>query len=241
MKIGLAQIKPAKGDIRSNLEKHLSFAHLAKSMNVNFLAFPELSLTGYEPTLAQDLAMDFEDPQLLPIQKFSDAENITIAIGCPVIADSRIKIGMIIFQPGASRMLYCKQQLHPDEFPFFSSGEEQLILPFGKDAIAPAICFESLQPNHAASAHQLGSSVYLASVAKSQTGIEKAKAHYPEMAKKYNMNICLVNAIGPCDDFECAGQSAVWNKNGALLAKLDQSVGLLIFDTQSNEVFFTSV
>ena len=50
--IALAQINTRLGDIRANLEKHLSVAQEAKAAGADLLVFPELSLTGY---VLQDL------------------------------------------------------------------------------------------------------------------------------------------------------------------------------------------
>lgn len=52
VKIAVAQIKPIKGDIPSNVLQHVDFIELAAVNQVDLLIFPELSLTGYEPELA---------------------------------------------------------------------------------------------------------------------------------------------------------------------------------------------
>ena len=50
--IALAQINTRLGDVKVNLEKHLSLAQEAKAAGADLLVFPELSLTGY---VLQDL------------------------------------------------------------------------------------------------------------------------------------------------------------------------------------------
>lgn len=101
--------------------------------------------------------------------------------------------------------------------------------------IATAICYESLQNQHIENAKKLGAELYLASVAKSQKGIEKAFAHYAIIAKKFNMPILMSNCIGFYDNFQCVGQSAIWDSNGELKEKLNSNKeGMLIFDTKSS-------
>jgi len=56
MKICVAQTRPVKGDIQSNIENHKKFIDLAVSGGADTIIFPELSLTGYEPELAKELA-----------------------------------------------------------------------------------------------------------------------------------------------------------------------------------------
>lgn len=242
MKLGLAQIRPKKGDITSNVARHKVFIEKAISLQASAIFFPELSLTGYEPKLAEKLACSPVDMGLNEFQEISERENITIGMGLPTKSESGILISMIIFQPRKTRSVYSKQELHADELPYFQEGTEQLILMVDGTTIAPAICYESLQPEHARKAYQLGADIYLASVAKSQKGIDKAMAHYPTIAKKYSMTVLMVNCVGYCDNFMSAGQSAAWTKQGKLAGYLDnKDDGLIIFDSESEEVVMQQV
>ena len=51
MRICVAQSKPIKEDIVANIEQHKKFIHLAIYSKADVIVFPELSITGYEPTL----------------------------------------------------------------------------------------------------------------------------------------------------------------------------------------------
>lgn len=237
MNIAVAQIKPAKGDISANIEKHLKFVELASSLNAHSIFFPELSLTGYEPDLAKDLAINKNDDRLDVFHEMSDLKNITIGVGIPTKTKSGIQISMIVFQPNHNRISYSKQQLHEDEFPYFENGTEQIIIKIENQKIIPAICYESLQIEHAEKGSNLGGEIYVASVAKSKNGVEKAFIHYPEMAKKYSMPVLMSNCIGECDNFVSIGFSSVWTKEGKLAEQLDnKNEGILVFNTITEEV-----
>lgn len=113
------------------------------------------------------------------------------------------------------------------------SGDENLHI--GGRTIAPAICYESLLPEHAAEAASRGADIYLASVAKPERSLEKAKRHYPEVARRHRMHIVMANSVGPCDDFQAAGRSAAWNPRGERLAQLDaESESWLSVDLDDN-------
>ena len=237
MKISVAQTRPIKGDISANVKTHKKLIELAILNNADTIFFPELSLTRYEPELAKELATNQDDSIFDDFQEISNNNNITIGLGMPTKTNSRIQISMIIFQPNRPRQTYSKQQLHADELPYFINGQKQIILTVGNKKIAPAICFESLQSDHSANANKLGAEIYLASVAKSQNGMDKAMIHYPEVAKKFEMPILMSNCIGPCDNFESVGNSSVWTKQGKLAGQLDNKLeGILIFDTETEEV-----
>jgi predicted amidohydrolase len=237
MKISVAQIRPASGDMAKNLDAHLRFIQLAASLAVDALFFPELSLTGYEPGLAKELATTPTDPRFNGFQEISNRQNITIGLGVPTINNPGICISMLIFQPNKPRQTYSKQQLHPDEFPFFVPGDQQTFVTVNHTKIAPAICYESLQPNHAATTHKMGAEIYVASVAKSRNGLNKALIHYPAVAKEYGMPVLMANCVGYCDNFVSLGNSSVWTNQGVLVGQLDDtSEGLLIFDTERETI-----
>lgn len=237
MKISIAQIRPIKGDISANIDKHKVLIERASSLKATSIFFPELSLTGYEPELAKDLATDPDESGLDDFQQISDSNKITIGLGIPTRTKTGIQISMVVFQPDRPRQTYSKQQLHADEIPYFEQGDRQIILCVENKKIAPAICYESLQPEHSDKASKLGAEIYLASVAKSQSGVNKAMTHYPEVAKKYSMPVLMSNCIGSCSDFVAAGFSAVWTKEGRLAGQLDDKTeGILIFETETEEV-----
>lgn len=234
MKVCAAQFRPIAGDFETNRTKHLELIELAATQRADVLFFPELSLTGFEPRLADSLAIEVDDHRLDIFQERSDNHNLIIGVGVPVVAGSNVSIGMIWFVPGEARHLYAKQQLHPDEHPYFVAGHEQLLLERKGFKLTPAICYESLQMDHANDAAVLLSDMYLCSVAKPVGGLAKAMKHYPIVAWRHNMFVVMANSVGPSDDFISVGQSAAWNIRGELLTQLDaESEGVVVLDTHS--------
>lgn len=237
MKICIAQTEPKKGNVAANIEAHKRFIDLALTFNAEAIFFPELSLTGYEPELAKELAANQNDSRLDIFQQISDNNNIIIGLGLPTATESQIRISMIIFEPNKPRQTYSKQQLHSDEYPYFEKGVGQVVIKTDNSNIVPAICYESLQPAHAEKAFKLDANVYLASVAKPENGVKKAFEYYPAIAKQYAMPILMVNCVGFCGNFLSVGKSSVWTKEGKLVGQLDcKTEGILIFDTETEEV-----
>lgn len=236
MKIAVAQIESIAGNIAANIEKHIKFIEQASSLNAASIFFPELSITGYEPHLAKALATTADDPRLQIFKDRSDSLQITIGVGLSTRTITGIRISMVVFQPKKASVIYSKQQVHNDELPFFENGNDQIIITVEEEKIAPAICYESLQLSHSEMACAQGATIYVASVAKTQNGVNKGMIHYPEVAQNFSIPVLMSNCIGVCDDFVGAGQSAVWSKSGQLAAQMDDKVeGLLIFDTETEE------
>lgn len=237
MKLCVAQLQPVAGDLEANLDKHHALLDLAITAGAELICFPELSLTGYEPKLAKQLVSHPADRRLRSLQGRADAQSVSIAVGLPTTAKQGIHISLILFQPGQPPVVYAKQQLHPDELPYFVPGDQPVLVRSTDPVIAPAICYESLQAAHGEQAASLGAQIYLASVAKSAQGLEKARLHYPAIAQRYGMAVLMANCLGPCDDFWAAGQSAIWNAHGNLLIRLDPDrEGIALFETATQQV-----
>ncbi|GAB4191705.1 MAG: carbon-nitrogen hydrolase family protein [Wenzhouxiangellaceae bacterium] len=237
MRICAAQFRPLAGDIAHNLQRQLELSRQAAAQGIDLIVFPELSLTGYEPQLADSLALAINDPRLNPLQSLSRNHAITIAIGLPSRSPKGPQISLGIFEPSGERRCYAKQQLHSDELPYFTPGDKQLIIQQQGLRIAPAICYESLQFDHAQQAHNLGANIYLASVAKSATGMKQAYPHYSRIASHFNMPVIMANCHGPCDNFISHGSSAIWNNSGDCLGNLSNNEdGLIGYDSDSHQL-----
>jgi predicted amidohydrolase len=232
MKICVAQTRSVTGDIAANTSRHVQIIHEAIALSADLVVFPELSITGYEPKLAKDLAVELGDRRFDVFQSISDASDITIGVGAPIQGQAGICISLVLFQPQQPRQLYSKMHLHADEEPFFVPGPPAagLIGPDGK--VALAICYELSVPEHAANAARNGAEIYLASVAKSIAGVAKASTRLGEIAQQYSMTALMVNCLGMADGDDCPGKTSIWNPQGRLLSRIDgPDEGIIVFDT----------
>ena len=134
-------------------------------------------------------------------------------------------------QTGQPRKRYSKKYLHADEEPFFTSGENYTGLQINGEPVAIAVCYELSIPQHSEDAYKRGDRIYVASVAKTEKGVDNAGKTLVDIDKKYTMTVLMVNSVGMCEDGLCAGQSAAWNSQGGLLGQLDAiNEGLLLVD-----------
>ncbi|MGC4038058.1 MAG: carbon-nitrogen hydrolase family protein [Chitinophagaceae bacterium] len=238
MKICVAQTKPLKGDINENIVNHQKLIDLAVQYGAELIVFPELSITGYEPELAETLATDTNDIRFDVFQSISNDKDIQICIGMPLKTKEGIEIATFIFKPNHPLSTYSKQYLHADEFPYFKAAKNQDMLIEQKNKVALAICYEISVPAHINEAVAQQANIYIASVAKSVTGMENAINRLSEIAIKDSLFVLIANCVGYCDNFNCGGKSSAWNNSGFLLGQLnDTSEGVLIIDTLTGKVF----
>ena len=189
MKIGVVQLEPIHGDIEANIARHEQFARLAASYQVEMIVFPELSLVQYDAPYAEHVATTNDDPRLTQLQQVADETNIIICAGIPLKNDNGNTISMLIFQPSQPLQRYDKHYLHDDEKPFFVSGTANPSFPTLPSKIAFVVCYELFVPQHAEDAHNRGASVYLASVAKTHSGMERANVRLANISYKYGMSV----------------------------------------------------
>lgn len=231
MKIVAAQMRSAPGDIDGNIERHVHFIELAASCGGAAVFFPEMSLTGYEPRLAEQLAMTADDARLEVLQSLSDRHQILVAVGGPYRGNNGPEIGMFVFRSGQAPAVYTKQMLHADELPYFKAGTTPLSVTLGEEILVPAICFESLQMDSALRAKDAGATIYVASVAKNMIGMERAHRHYATAARELGMIVLVCNGVGHADGFEMTGGSAAWGNSGALRCSAGtEDEALVVYD-----------
>ncbi|MBV4358660.1 carbon-nitrogen hydrolase family protein [Pinibacter aurantiacus] len=233
MKISVAQAKPESGNIEKNIVKHLQLIGLAKGADL--IVFPELSLTGYEPALAGNLATDIDDKRLEAFQTISDKQRITICVGLPIKQEEGVSISMVIIQPHEMPQLYSKTYLHTDEEPFFVSHQNDINLTLSS-RITFAICYELSVSEHTANAFKNGENIYIASVSKTKKGIDKTLPTLAGIASTHKATVLLSNAIGTEDGGQSAGHSSAWDNKGVLLGQMNEvDEGVIVIDTDTHE------
>jgi predicted amidohydrolase len=235
MKLALAQIQPIPDDVDQNISSHLDWIKKAKQKGADAIFFPELSLTGYEPRLAQELGFSVDDTRLDVFQLQSDNKQLTIGIGVPIAQGLDRYISMVIFQPNQPRIVYSKQLLHQDELPYFKPGKQDVQIDVKGAKIAIAICYESLQTSHLENALKKKPNIYLASVAKPMSGVDKAKSHFNQISAEYNLTVLMVNSVGTCDSFIAAGNSSIWSNKGECQNVLNNTEERLLIFTSNLE------
>lgn len=237
MKICVAQTRPIKGDIQSNIGNHKKLIDLAVFNRADTVIFPELSITGYEPELSKQLATNQDDSRFDDFQMIADTKQINIGVGVPTKNNIGICISMILFQPHKARQTYSKKYLHPDEENFFIGRKSHPDLIFSKDKIALAICYELSVPEHSENAFKSGAKFYIASVVKSVNQVNKAIERLSDIASKYSMTVLMSNCVGESGGMECGGRTSIWNNKGLLVGQLDDTnEGVIIIDTDTQEL-----
>jgi predicted amidohydrolase len=218
--LAAAQCAVKAGDIQANLALHLEFMRQAQAHDVRLLLFPELSLTGYEPSLMRDLAQDSDCALLAPLRDLARQASMTTVVGLPLrlAGHANPLIAAFVLHPDGSLGLYTKQHLHPGEEQYFSAGSGGDLLRIGSVPIALSVCADFSQPQHAALAAAQGAQVYATSVLIGETGYPHDSSLLQSYAQRHGMAVLMANHGGPTGGWAAAGRSALWDEQGQCVA-----------------------
>lgn len=235
VRIAAGQFAPVAGDIAENRRYHELLIATAASAGVDLIFFPELSLTGYEPQMAERLALGDEN-SLLPLQTLADRHAMTIVAGAPLhVKDGKPAIGACVLSPRQPIFFYRKMYLHPGESDYFSSGDTPCVFTARTFHVGLAICADAGQPAHAERTVHSGAEIYLNSVL-SAGGYEKDTDLLRGYARLYAMPTLMANYCGTSGGWKPVGKSAAWNAKGELIAQAPEDrAALVIMDLQNGE------
>lgn len=227
-KIAVAQIGSKKGDITTNIERHITAVEAAAKLGVSYIMFPELSLTGYEPELAEKLAFCSNDSRLKPLIDATKKFKLTIAVGAPIKTKALPTIGLMIISPNTEVMTYEKIFLHPGEEAYFSAGTTYNTLIFGNLKIANAICADTNNQEHINTYLATHPTAYMASMLVSESGYPHDSLMLAKYAKQHNILVAMANHSEQTGGWTPAGQSAIWTSEGLLSSAPAQGNALVI-------------
>ncbi len=240
--IAAAQTSSIGGDIAANVAQHARVMAAAGDLGVQFLVFPELSLTGYEPAIARARTLTADDARLDPLRGLAIQLGMAVVAGAPMASgNGRCLLAALAFLPDGSVSTYSKQHLHPGEEVFFEPGQGGSLLPVGGETVALAICADASHPRHAACAASRGASVYAAGVVITEKGYAADVALFERYATDHGMTCLMANYAGMAGGWYAAGKSAIWCAGGRRVVAAEGTEEALVVATREDGAWRGSV
>jgi predicted amidohydrolase len=216
--LAAAQSVSVPGDISANIGRHIQLAKLGADHGANLIVFPELSLTGYELSLAAKNIVSSDDPRLDALKHLARKARVSIVVGAPMIAqEQKLHIGALALLPDGSVLTYTKQHLHPGEEAIFTPGLGGSTFVTGGATVALAICADTSHPEHAAHAAERGANIYAAGVLVTEKGYQADAGLMQRYARQHHMAVLMANHGAPTGGWIPAGRSAIWSEEGNLV------------------------
>jgi predicted amidohydrolase len=241
-KIAAAQVASVRGDIDGNIATHATAIAAAAQHEVSVLVFPELSLTGYEPDLAAELAITAADSRLIPLLTLARQHQIEVVVGTPLHSGAaKPALGAVLLTANGVTRTYSKMHLGASERPYFTPGDMPLAFAVNGNTLGIAICADSAQPSHPQAYADAGASIYAAGVFLNAEWYATDAPRLAGYAARYRMLVVMANHAASVGTYTSVGKSAAWAPDGGLLTQAEGTESALLIATSSNSVWRAAV
>ncbi len=234
-KIAAAQVASVRGDIVRNIAAHAAAIEAAAKHDVSVLVFPELSLTGYEPDLAAELAMTPTDSRLNPLLTLAQKHRIEIVMGAPLRNGvGKPFLGAILASSQGTTRTYCKMHLGGTESDYFTPGNNPLTVSMNGQTLGLAICADASQATHPQWYAAACANIYAAGVFLTAEWYTTDAPRLANHAARHRMLILMANHAASIGTYTSVGLSTTWAPDGALLAQAEGTENALVIATRNN-------
>jgi NAD+ synthase (glutamine-hydrolysing) len=263
MKIALAQINPIIGGFSHNVERIRQCAQQAIAQSCDLIIFSELVISGYPP---QDLVekKDFVDANIAGLDRMLDTiRGIGVICGLvdynPTDEGKRVRNSAVLFEDGQIRHQVQKRLLPTydvfDESRYFEPGRESRGFLYKGMKIGLTICEDLWNDKDIfkrriyhfdpvdAMVKDGAELIVNISASPFHTGkIGFRKNMHSAIAKKYGVPLVYVNQVGGNDSLLFDGLSAVFDRQGRMVARArDFEEDLIVYDTASDSTVIREV
>ena len=234
-KIAAVQVASVRGDMDGNIATHAAAIAAGAKHRISVLVFPELSLTGYEPELAAELAITLADSRLEPLVALARQHRVEVVLGAPLDNGSaKPALGAILIAADGTTRTYCKMHLGGSEPNYFTPGDMPLAFTVKGQKLGVAICADASQPSHPQSYADVGAGIYAAGVFLNAEWYATDAPRLAGYAMHHRMLVVMANNADSIGTLTSVGKSALWAPNGALLAQAEGAECALVIATAHN-------
>ena len=226
MKIALAQVDLAVGDVAGNTSKIIEYAERARlERNADLVVFPELSVCGYPP---EDLLFHagLRKRTEEAVAEIRDTvRGIAVLIGFPEYVGETIYNSCAVFSDGKLLAGYRKHLLPNyqvfDEERYFTAGKDPAVFRLGGIAVGLTICEDVWQPGPIAAARTAGAECII-SINGSPFQVEtqlRREATVQARIEESRVPVLYLNMVGGQDELVFDGGTFVMNADGDICSR----------------------
>ncbi len=229
LRVALGQINTTVGDLDGNAGKILESIRLAREMDADVVALPELAVTGYPPEDLVFRAQFIADNRMALDKVIAASEGLTAVVGFVDAAGGAIYNAAAIIHDGALVDVYHKHLLPNygvfDEQRYFRAGTSTRVYGVGGVTVAVNVCEDIWRPDGPiAEQAALGAGLIVNINGSPYHRGKRAEreAMLTERAAQAGAAIVYVNVVGGQDELVFDGGSIVLSQSGDILARAPQ-------------------
>jgi predicted amidohydrolase len=238
MKLAVCQMAICE-KMEDNAKQIIHFMEMASMHNIALLCFPEMSLTGYTPTLLSKAELNLTVGKALKnIELKCNELNMGVIIGYGHRENDNLfnRAGVIL--PGDIKFTYDKMYLTEIEKEYFQQGKESLAFTFREATIGIIICRDQNYPLLTKELKDKGAqyifvlSAHYYEPKEARWKLEKNRAIPITRAVENKVHVLLSNTVGTHIGMTSLGNSLIADPDGAVVVSAgEHQEGLLMLST----------
>lgn len=245
IRLALAQLNLAVGDVSGNTRRILECLDEARAQSADVVIFPELATAGYPP---EDLLLktDFIAANARAVAQIQQATaGLTVILGYPAADDYDLYNAAVILQDGRRVGEYRKHFLPNyavfDENRYFGRGQISPVFQFGDDRIGVSVCEDIWYAGGPPQWQALNGAELLINISASPYAMGKAQSRERMLVTRavdYVAVVAYCNLVGGQDELVFDGCSTVIASDGTVLARGPAfAEALVVVDVDTATVF----
>lgn len=229
MKFGVVQLSIGE-KVEYNLERIYRYMEKAAEEGVDLLAFPEMFLTGYNPSFLDNMDINsMVDDALDEIGKKGRELGVGIIVGHGYCHSNKFINRASVLLPDGCRLKYDKINLTEEEKKYFIPGSDRLCFEFKGHKIGVIICRDQNDPMLVKHLKEQGiDMLYILSAhyytpKEARWKVEKNRAIPIARAVENRIYVLLSNAVGSHIGMISLGNSLIVDPDGCVVASAGES------------------
>jgi predicted amidohydrolase len=245
MKIAVAQMACALGDIEANVGKMAAFAQRAKEAGAGLVVFPETADTGYSMPVIQDRATTLSEGAVPRLRETAKKLGLGIISGIAeregaVIYNSQVAIDSAGLIAAKYRKSHLFRPAPVEEHKCFAPGNDLVSLPWDGFRLGLTICYDLRFPElYRALACDFGVNVFMISSAWPFPRVGHLRTLAVARAIENQSYVISSNRVGNDGGGTFCGSSAIIDAYGVTVAAASTDREELIVAEVSEEVVKT--
>jgi len=202
----------------------LSHADVIRVADARVVAFPELSLTGYELDASP---VDPADERLCPMVDACAVTGTVALVGAPTSDTRGDHISVLAVDGSGARVVYRKMWLSDREAQRFVPGLSPTVLEVDGWRLGLAVCKDAGTPAHADATSSLGIDAYVAGVLDSADDAAVQDERARRITSRHDVWVVVASFAGSTGGgYEvAAAQSRIWSPDGVVVASAGKDAG----------------
>jgi predicted amidohydrolase len=221
--VAVGQPTCVPGDAQANAANH---AEIVRAARARLVAFPELSLTGYDlasPAIAP------ADDLFAPIVDACSKSGSTALVGAPLLEGDAQFIATFAVTGAGVAVAYRKSYLGGEEARRFAHGHGPAVLEVSGCRVGLGICKDTSIPAHIDAVLALGVDLYVAGLVHHANELPDQDARAARIIRRGGIPVAFASAAGDVGTNYpmAAGHSCIWSADGSVLARATDTPGEL--------------